>query len=154
MWGCLVPGATAQAAEQNLRALPISYASSLCILETSLLYSGRGIAPQTPKLQSMRRQPNGMPRMGPAMRARGMTPPHAIRPNVMTHLLRTGIEVGSDKCHRNHQMGEREPVPTVGKKGVAGVRRSDAFVDTFDPRMEDAWNHQPNRFVFGSSWRG
>jgi len=33
---------------------------------------------------------NGMPRMAPAMRASGMTPAQAMRPKVMTHLLRTG----------------------------------------------------------------
>jgi hypothetical protein len=67
-----------------------AYLNSLSILAMSLLHSRRGIAPQTPKLQSMSIHPNGMPRIGPAMRARGITPPQAIRPKIMTHLLRMG----------------------------------------------------------------
>ncbi|HEV2646896.1 MAG TPA: hypothetical protein VGU46_11080 [Acidobacteriaceae bacterium] len=54
------------------------------------------MAPKIPKLQSMSCQGKGMPRMWPARRASGMTPAHAMVPNVMTHLFRT-IEIGTDK---------------------------------------------------------
>src|ERR1700677_3315764 len=58
------------------------------------LQINRGTHPRTPKLQSMRHHGSGMPRMGPAMSARGMTPAQAISPKVMTHLLRTGSTQG------------------------------------------------------------
>ena len=43
------------------------------------------MTPRMPKLQSMRRQYGGMSRIGPAMRASGMTPAQAMTPNWSTH---------------------------------------------------------------------
>jgi len=56
------------------------------------------MTPMIPKLQSMSRQYRGMPRIGPAIRARGMTPAQAMMPNWSTHLLRTGSMRGPMKA--------------------------------------------------------
>lgn len=55
-----------------------------------LRQSRSGTLPKIPKQQSTRRHERGMPRKCPAIRARGMTPAHPIRPNVITHLFLTG----------------------------------------------------------------
>src|SRR5579871_2836295 len=50
-----------------------------------------GMIPNTPKEQSISRQPNGMPRIPPAHNANGTTSAHAIIPNSTTQIFLTGF---------------------------------------------------------------
>ena len=95
-----------------------------------------GTLPKMPKLQSMRRHGSGMPRMEPAIRARGMTPAQATRPKVTTHLLRTGSMYGPDKGNSDDDVSKCEPVGSVRKEWIVRICSGQGYVDTFDPREQ------------------
>ncbi len=67
-----------------------SITAGVRICATHRRHSHRGIAPTTPKAQSMQRHQRGMPRSAPKTRAQGMTSAQAINPKSNSHRLRTG----------------------------------------------------------------
>jgi hypothetical protein len=116
-----------------MTGLPIFFSSSSAII---LLHSRRGIAPNTPKLQSMNRHGTGMPRMCPAIRASGITPPQANQAERDDPLVPNRVDEGANECNGDHEMSKRQPVCTVGKEGIVGVRCTERLVYAFDPRKQ------------------
>lgn len=64
----------------------VSASSRLILLRTT--YSGS--TPNTPNAMSITVHQNGIPRIGPQIRASGTIPAQAIMPNSTTQMLRTG----------------------------------------------------------------
>ena len=77
-----------------------------------------GMEPKTPKLQSISRHAIGMPRTWPAIRARGITPAHAMEAEGYNKLVSDRIDVRSNEGYGNDKVGKCQPVSAVGKKGM------------------------------------
>ena len=88
---CLRPIWNSELGEKEL-AIGHANLSAIFLLESNKRPPAKqeGHTSENSKQQSTERHGSGMPRKCPAIRARGTTPAHPIRPNVITHLFLMG----------------------------------------------------------------
>jgi len=93
----------------------------------------------------------GMERIGPAMRARGMIARQASMPHWITHLFFTGSRKGPMNSIAMNQVGKSQPVEAIEDKGVPFPGIADTQPDLSQPVTERAGRdipgvEQPSQF--------